>query len=165
MTDLDLQRAIHEELEQHLLHDGIMMIRGKTFQNMHVFDDSLPLKEDGDEDEDDEKQWNYIAVVLGDEDVVTVNDEEMWRVQVHFSIGIEDLDQECQGKKNIAYIMNEIYLHFTQHAFIGQPAQYQMEVEAHKRFNDENVYPYYEGDLITSWLLPLPLPEGLEEFL
>lgn len=159
MTDLDLQSAIVDEVKTHLLQDGIMMVRGKEFKDINVFPQELPIKSDGEDDWDDERQWNYILVAIGDEDIV----DGIWRVEIHFSIGIEDKGENCQGHLNIAYIMNEIYLHFTKIGFAGK--KYSMEEEAHKRFNPANQHPYYEGDLITYWELPLPVTEGLEDFL
>lgn len=159
MTDLDLQAEIVSELKNHLLDDGIMMVRGREFKDIHVFYQELPIKENGEEDEDDGQQWNYILVALGDEDVV----DGKWRVEIHFCVGIEDTDEDCQGHMNVAYIMNEIYLHLTKAGFIAK--EYEMEQEAHKRFRMESTYPFYEGDLITYWELPLPVPEGLEGFL
>lgn len=161
MTDLDLQKELANELRDHLLDDGIMMVRGKEFKDINVFKQDLPIKSDGDEDEDDDKIWNYIIVMIGDEDVV----DGEWKVEIHFLIGIEDKDLQCQGNMNIAYIMNEIYMHLRKETFTGNRKEYEMEEEAHKRFNLNADYPYYEGDLITYWKLPLPLNQGLEEFL
>lgn len=162
MTDLDLQRAIVTDLKQHLLRDGIMMIRNKEFQNIRIFTQELPLKAD-DEYMDDEMQWNYITVMLGEQDVVEGENQKEWQVEVHFLIGIMDDDEMCQGNLNISYLMNEIYLHFRKQPFLEN--EYKMMDEAYKRFNLNNSYPFYEGDLITLWKLPLPHAEGLEEFL
>ncbi len=159
MTDLRLQEAVASELEEHLLSDGIMMLRGREFKNIHVFRQDLPLKENGEEDPEDEEQWNYILVVLDDEDVK----DDKWEVTIHFCIGIVDAEKNCQGNLNVAYLMDEIYSYFIKKGIVKN--QYRMERKAHKRFNKELRYPYYEGDLITFWRLPLPFEEGLEEFL
>lgn len=159
MTDLELQHALVEELRQHLLQDGIMMIRGREFKDMNVYAQELPIREDGEEDPEGDQQWNYILVVLDDEDIV----EGEWRVMVHFSVGIEDMDPMCQGHTNVAYLLNEIYQHLVKKGIIG--GRFRIEEEAHKRFNQDLCYPYYEGDLITFWRLALPFEEGLGEFL
>lgn len=155
MTDLELQQNIVDDLTVFLEKDGIMMPMGKEFEKLRVYRQDLPLK--GDEDEYEQK--NYIVVMLGEQKA----DEECWTTEIHFSICIEDRDSDRSGNINILYLMNEIYLHFIKKGIVGKHCR--MEKEAHKVLNFEAMYPYYEGDLVTYWKLPLPNEEGLEEFL
>lgn len=155
MTDLELQKNIAEELEGFLKDDGIMMPLAAKFAKLNVYVQDLPLK--GDEDEYDQK--NYIVVMLGNQEA----DDECWTAEIHFSICIEDRDEDRSGNTNILYLMNEIYMHFIKKGIIGRHCR--MEKAAHKILNLEAMYPYYEGDLVTYWKLPLPNEEGLEGFL
>ena len=155
MTDLELQQNIVDDLTRFLEKDGIMMPLDKEFKELHVYKQDLPLKED----EDALDMKNYIVVMIGDQK----SDEEEWNVEMHFSICIEDRDEDRSGNTNILYLMNEIYMHFIKKGIVGRHCR--MEKAAHKVLNLEAMYPYYEGDLITYWKLPLPNEEGLEEYL
>lgn len=166
MTDLDLQRTLCRELEEYLLKDGIMCLRGGTFKKFNVYPQELPIKRNREKDADDENQWNYITVILSDQDVEIDErglEPDCWKVEVHFSVGVEDTDRDRQGHANLSYLINEIYMHFRKQGILD--GKYVMETEAHKRFNEHQQYPYYEGDLITYWKIPIPVTEGLEEFL
>lgn len=154
MTDLALQKDIIDELKNFFEKDEIMMIRGKEFAEMHVYQQDLPIKDE----EDDEELRNYVLVVVGDQDV----EGDEWVTEVHFAINIEDRDRDRSGNINVLYIMNEIYNHFMKKGIVGKHCR--MDKKAHKRLNMDAFYPYYEGDLITTWRLPLAQEEGLEEF-
>lgn len=155
MTDIELQKDIVAELKTLLTSKGIMMPLGDVFADLKVYPQDMPLKQD----EDDEQQRNYIVVMIGEEE----SDGEEWDVEVHFSIGIEDRDADCSGNRNILYLMNEIYMHFTKTGIIGRHCK--MEKKAYKTLNLEAAFPYFEGDLITHWKLPLPEEEGLEDLI
>lgn len=155
MTDIELQKDIVSELKVLLNSKGIMMPLGGKFASLHVYEQDIPLKQD----EDDEMQRNYIVVMIGEEE----SDGNEWDVEVHFSIGVEDRDKDCSGNKNILYLMNEIFIHFMKSGIIGRHCR--MEKKAYKALNLEAPFPYYEGDLITHWKLPLPKEEGLEDFI
>lgn len=94
-----------------------------------------------------------VVVMIADEDVV----DDEWRVEVHFSINIEDMDNDHSGWVNVMYLMNEIYRHFIKVGIVGRHTR--MERKAHKRFNPNVLYPYFESDLITYWTLPTPCEE------
>ena len=61
------------------------------------------------------------------------------------------------GWVNVMYLMNEIYRHFIKVGIVGRHTR--MERKAHKRFNPNVLYPYFESDLITYWTLPTPCEE------
>lgn len=153
MTDIELQKDIVKDLRKFLKRNGIMMPRGFDFSALNVYEQNLPRKQD----EDGEELRNYIVVMIAEE---KSNDIE-WNVEIHFSINIEDKDRDCSGDINILYMMNEIYTHFIKEGIVGKHCN--MEKEAHKILNLEAPFPYYEGDLITNWKLPLPNQEGLED--
>lgn len=153
MTDIELQKVIVKDLRGFLKRDGIMMPLGDDFSDIKVYPQDLPVKQD----EDDEELRNYIAVIIAEEK----SDTEGWNVEIHFSINIEDRDKNHSGNINILYLMNEIYTHFIKEGIIGKHCS--MEVEAQKFLNLQAPYPYYEGDLVTNWKLPLPNQEGLED--
>lgn len=153
MTDIELQKDIVNDLRNFFETDGIMMPLGKEFSELKVYPQDLPLKED----EDDEELRNYIVVMIGEQE----SNREEWNVEMHFSICIEDKSHKRSGNLNILYLMNEIYTHFIKEGIVGKHCS--MENEAKKILNLEAPFPYYEGDLITNWKLPLPNQEGLEE--
>lgn len=155
MTDIDLQHEIAEDLRGFLKKDEIMMPLGAEFAPLKVYCQDLPVKGD----EDDEELRNYIVVMIAEEE----SDDEAWNVEMHFSICIEDRNRERSGNLNILYLMNEIYMHFTKEGIIGR--HYSMEKSAKKIINLEALFPYYEGDLVTNWKLPLPNQEGLEDLI
>ncbi len=155
MTDVMLVETIVAELREMLSSDGLQALYGEKFENITVYEHDLPLVQD----EDDEDLRNYIVVMCGDEE----SDDEEWNVEIHFSINIEDRDKVRNGNTNVLNLMNEIYMYFTKKGIIDGYAR--METKAYKALNMEAPYPYYEGDLITNWKLPLPLEEGLEDFI
>lgn len=154
MTDIELQKDIVVDLRKFLKDDGIMMPLGMDFSKIKIYPQDLPLKGD----EDDEELRNYIVVMIGEQE----SNREEWNVEMHFSICIEDRSRNRSGNLNILYLMNEIYTHFIKEGIVGKHCS--MENEAKKILNLEAPFPYYEGDLITNWKLPLPNQEGLEEF-
>jgi len=153
MTDIELQNDIADDLREFLKKDGIMMPLGMDFSKIKIYKQDLPLKGD----EDDEELRNYIVVMIGDQE----SDDREWNVEIHFSICIEDRDHDHSGNLNVLYLMNEIYTHFIKKGIVGKHCS--MENEANKVLNLETPFPYYEGDLITNWKLPLPNQEGLED--
>lgn len=149
MTDLQLLNDIVESLNEFVKSDAITMKLGSEYKDLKVYSQDLPEKYD----EDDEELRNYVVVMIADEDVV----DDEWRVEVHFSINIEDMDKDHSGWMNVMYLMNEIYMHFIKEGIVGKHTR--MEREAHKRFNQNVLYPYFESDLITFWRLPTPHEE------
>lgn len=104
MTDLQLLNDIVESLREFVKSDAITMKLGNEYKDLKVYPQDLPEKYD----EDDEELRNYVVVMIADEDVV----DDEWRVEVHFSINIEDMDNDHSGWVNVMYLMNEIYRHF-----------------------------------------------------
>ena len=149
MTDLQLLNNIVESLREFVKSDAITMKLGNEYKDLKVYPQDLPEKYD----EDDEELRNYVVVMIADEDVV----DDEWRVEVHFSINIEDMDNDHSGWVNVMYLMNEIYRHFIKVGIVGRHTR--MERNAHKRFNPNVLYPYFESDLITYWTLPTPCEE------
>jgi len=149
MTDLQLLNDIVESLREFVKSDAITMKLGNEYKDLKVYPQDLPEKYD----EDDEELRNYVVIMIADEDVV----DDEWRVEVHFSINIEDMDNDHSGWVNVMYLMNEIYRHFIKVGIVGRHTR--MERKAHKRFNPNVLYPYFESDLITYWTLPTPCEE------
>lgn len=149
MTDLQLLNDIVESLKEFVKSDAITMKLGNEYKDLKVYSQDLREKFD----EDDEGLCNYVVVMIADEDVV----DDEWRVEVHFSINIEDMDNDHSGWTNTMQLMNEIYMHFIKVGIVGKHTR--MEREAHKRFNQNIFYPYFESDLITYWTLPIPHEE------
>lgn len=155
MTDLELQKDICDELSHLLESQGIMFLLIDKLEDIKVYRQDLPIKDD----EDDEALRNYVVVMIGDEHV----EDGEWNVEIHFSLNIEDRDKDRSGNINILYMMNEIYAYFVKRGIIGKHCK--MEEVAHKILNLESQYPFYEGDLVTNWKLPLPNEEGLEDLI
>lgn len=153
MTDVELQKDIVVSLNKFLKSNEIMMPLEDKFRDLKVYRQDLPLKQD----ENDEELRNYIVVMIGEEQ----SSEDEWDVEIHFSVCIEDRDKDRSGNINVLYLMNEIYMYFIKKGTIGRHCR--MEKKAHKILNLESVFPYFEGDLVTTWKLPLPNEEGLEE--
>ena len=149
MTDLQLLNDIVESLKEFVKSDAVTMKLGNEYKDLKVYSQDLREKFD----EDDEGLCNYVVVMIADEDVV----DDEWRVEVHFSINIEDMDNDHSGWTNVMQLMNEIYMHFIKVGIVGKHTR--MEREAHKRFNQNVLYPYFESDLITYWTLPIPHEE------
>lgn len=164
MTDLGLQDAIICELELFLNDVDRRMLWASGLEKINLYSQELPIKNSGnglrDDDGDFNDQWNYICVVIDDEDL----EDDEWEIMVHFAIGIKDTDKTCQGHRNLANLMNEIWLYFVKKGIIN--ASYQLnDQKAHKRFDKNMEYPYYRSDLITYWSLINPKMEGLEELI
>lgn len=159
MTDVILVSTIAAEVRKMLSSGGLQTLYGNVFEDITVYEHDIPLVQD----EDDEDLRNYIVIMTGDEETVEEDGRDEWNVEIHFSINIMDADGTRTGNTNILNLMNEIYMHFITKGIIDGYCR--MEKKAYKALNLEAPYPYYEGDLITNWKLPLPVEEGLEEYL
>lgn len=164
MTDIGLQDALVADLKNFVQKNFIKMPWGKSNNPLHVYSQYLPMKKAGkdgvDDDGDTDDQWNFVCVVLGPQTLKNGN----WLVEVHFYVGIKDWDEERQGYRNVAHVMNEVFWHFSEISFVDGFYRMSRE-EAHKGFVDDVEPPYYEGDLITYWELPSPQETGLEELI
>lgn len=144
MTDLKLQQVIIDEIRTLLDNHSIRKLDGEEWTDFHVYCQDKPYKDDEEDDQED-----YIIVMLDDEDLGA---DGRWKVNVHILISICLYEEEHQGNMILADLMNQIYMHFQKKGFIG--GMFEMESEAHKRFNQESYPNYYECDLITVWKLP-----------
>ncbi|MCI8337946.1 MAG: hypothetical protein HFH62_04560 [Lachnospiraceae bacterium] len=159
MTDLSLQDALANSLKAFFRDTGRKIPWGEALREIHVFTQQLPIKSEGyrDDDGDEDDQWNYVCIVLSEEEL---KDGE-WQVEVHFAVGVKDLDKDCQGHRHAGNLMNEIFLHFVKAGFLED--RYIMDSEnAYKKYDLDGEYPYYQGDLITFWRVPEAQTEGLE---
>lgn len=154
MTDIQLLTDIVSETRSILEQKGIRMVLGEDLEEIKVHMQGIPVKRD----EDDEKLRNYIVVMIAEENV----EDGEWITEIHFSIHIEDRDRDRSGDLNVLFLMNEIYIHFMKQGIISKHCR--IEEEAYKVLNLEAEWPYFEGDLVTKWKLPLPNEEGLEDF-
>lgn len=145
MTDLKLQEEIMGEIRALLDSQSLKKLDGSARKDFNVYRQDKPYKDD----EEDEEQEDYIIVMLDDEDM---GDDNQWKVNVHILISIYLYDEEHQGNVILANLMNQIFMHFQKKGIIG--GMFEMEHEAHKRFNQECYPNYYECDLITVWKLP-----------
>lgn len=144
MTDLKLQESIIAEIKMLLESNSIKKLDGGTWNDFHVYQQDKPYKDDDEDDQED-----YIIVMLDDEDLEA---DGRWKVDVHILISICLYEEEHQGNVILADMMNQIFMHFQKKGIIGQ--MFEMEKEAHKRFNQDSYPNYYECDLITTWKLP-----------
>lgn len=144
MTDLKLQQAIIDEIKMMMDTNSIKKLNGDQWTDFHVYRQDKPYKDDEEDDQED-----YMIVMLDDEDLGA---DGRWKVDVHILISICLYEQEHQGNVILADLMNQIFMHFQKKGFIGE--MFEMEPEAHKRFNQECYPNYYECDLITVWKLP-----------
>lgn len=160
MTDLSLQNALAKSLKAFFHDNGRKMPWGDSLKDIHVFTQQLPIKVpecDRDDDGDMGNQWNYVCIVLSEEELKGGE----WQIEVHFAVGIKDLDKDCQGHRNVGNLMNEIFLHFAKTGFLA--GRYIMDTEnAYKKYDLDGEYPYYQGDLITFWRIAAAQTEGLE---
>lgn len=162
MTDLDLQKAIVDEVKEMIVSHHLQMCgEYDEIKDFTVYTQEKPYKNDYDIDE--EEQENYIIVMLDDEDIN--ENQDYWTVQVHIIISINLYEKQHQGNLIIADIMNNIHMWLTRKKSIGYQNQYKIEHRAHKRFNQECYPEYCEGDLITFWHLPIPEMEGVDNLL
>ncbi len=153
MTDVMMLREIVSNLRSFIDDEGILGKLDGNYDEIKVYEQDIPEKRD----EDDEDLVNYICIMIGDQD--TKEDElvDRWHIEVHFAIMLEDTDIDHSGNIDVLNLMNEIYMHFIK---IGNFAGHlKMLPDAHKRLNFEARYPYYEGDIVTYWELPLPFEE------
>ena len=164
MTDIALQDALAAELKDFFRKNFVKMPWGECNSPVHVYSQFLPMKQAGagepDGDDDTNDQWNYVCVVLGPQSLKNGK----WLAEVHFYVGIKDWDEERQGYRNVAHVMNEVFRHFSELSFVDGYYRMNRE-EAYKGFVDEVDPPYYEGDLITYWELPAPQETGLEDLI
>jgi hypothetical protein len=156
MTDLKLQEAIISELEELTARQSLKKLDGEAWKDYNIYAQDIPLKDD----DSDEAQEDYILVLLDDEDT---DDDGRWIVQVHILISIMLYEEEHQGNLILANLMNQIDLHFCKKGVIS--GRYEMEVERHKRFNQECPPNYYECDYISKWKLPEANMEGIDDLL
>lgn len=156
MTDLELQQALVKELIYLTDHHSLKKLKGEDWKDFNIYIQDKPYKDD----EDDDAQEDYLIVMIDDEDTDSNGD---WIVQMHIIISICLYEEAHQGNIILANMMNVIDLHLRKKGIIG--GKYQMEKEAHKRFNHECYPNYYECDYITSWKIPAPRAEFIEEFI
>ena len=145
MTDLKLQEVIMDEIRSMLDSQSLKKMDGSVWKDFNIYRQDKPMKDDAEDDD----QEDYIIVMLDDEDLGADN---KWKVDVHILISICLYDEERQGNVVLANLMNQIFMHFQKKGIIGE--MFEMESEAHKRFNQECYPNYYECDLITVWKLP-----------
>jgi hypothetical protein len=145
MTDLKLQEALVGEVREVLESQSVKLPGGSEWKNFHVYSQEKPYKND----EQDDDQENYIIVMLDDENL---GEENRWKVHVHMIISICLYEEAHQGNMILADLMNKIYLHLVNRRFVA--GMFEMEQEAHKRFNQECYKNFYECDLETVWKLP-----------
>lgn len=129
---------------------------GNRWTEYEVYEQEKPYKDDT----DDAAQEDYIIVMIGDEDT---DEEGCWIVEIQIVIGLTMHNEKNRGGSILANLMNQIYLRFVRKGWLDD--RYEMEPEAHKRFNPECVPPEYEAALITKWKLPAYQREGLGELL
>lgn len=156
MTDLSLQDAVFEAVKEACKHYSVKIPKEKEWVPFNFYKQDKPYKTD-DNDLDEE---NYIIVMVDDEDTDENGD---WIVTLHIIASIYLDEDDAQGNLVLADLMNVIYMHLKKHPIIA--LQYEMEMEAHKRFNHECYPGFYECDLITKWKLPEIVPEGLEDMI
>ncbi|MCM1045634.1 MAG: hypothetical protein NC417_09000 [Candidatus Gastranaerophilales bacterium] len=164
MTDLDLQNALIRELEELVEHQSLKKLDGEVWKDFHIYRQDKPYKnddaaDDADADVDDDQE-DYIIVMLDNEDT---DEDGRWIVDVHMLISIRLFEEEHQGNLILATLMNQIDLHLSKKGIIA--GRYEMELEKHKRFNQECYPNYYECDFITRWKLPAVNMEGIEELI
>ena len=145
MTDLALQDAVIEEIKALMERQSLRKLNGDVWKDYSIYRQDKPYKDD----ENDDDQEDYIIVMLDDEDLGADN---RWKVDVHIIISICLYEEQHQGNLILANLMNQIYMHLARKGVIGN--MFEMEAEAHKRFNHECYPNYYECDLITVWRLP-----------
>lgn len=153
MTDLDLQNAIIREIEELTEKQSLKKLDGEAWKDYNIYKQEKPYKDD----EADMDQEDYIIVMLDDEDT---NADGEWVVNVHILLSIMLFEEQHQGNLILANLMNQLDLHFSKKKVIA--GKYEMEVQRHKRFNNECYPNYYECDYITRWKLPAPHQEGIE---
>ena len=165
MTDLDLQKALADELKamcrEEILkmpqydHDGNVETF-KSWKEYNIYVNDKPYKDE----ELPDVQEDYIIVVIGDEDT---DNEGNWIVEMHIVVSICLFENEHQGNLIIANLMNQIDYRFRTKGIIA--GKYEKEPETYKRFNDDCWENYYEADYISKWKLPAINQEGLEDCL
>lgn len=168
MTDLDLQDAIIDELNEMIRQEKLQIAEDyEHIRDFKVYKQDKPYKsdyiniEDPNADYVDEAQENYILVVLDNEDLDA--DGEHWTVMIHIIVSLHLYEEIHQGTVIIADILNNIYLWLKKKYIIGE--QYSIESKAYKRFDWENYPVYSQGRLVTYWKLREPETEGLGEYL
>lgn len=167
MTDIDLQTALIKELKDMCTEHSLMVPvreldedgqqdRLTEWKDYNIYRQDKPYKAE----ELPEEQENYMIVAIWDEDT---NEDGDWIVEMHIIIGIELYEESRQGNLVLANLMNQIdYRLRTKGILCGQ---YEKELRAHKRFNDQCDPNYYECDYITYWKIPQIEQEGLEKLL
>lgn len=145
-----------DEIRSLLDSQSLKKLDGSAWKDFNVYKQDKPYKDD----EEDEAQEDYIIVMLDDEDLGADN---QWKVYVHILISICLYDEEHQGNVILANLMNQIFMHFQKKGIVG--GMFEMEREAHKRFNQECYPNYYECDLITAWKLPEIYMETEDDFI
>lgn len=156
MTDLSLQEAIISEIKEAAQNQSLKKLNDEEWVDYKIYRQEKPYKDDACDDD----QEDYIIVMIDEED--TDNDGN-WIVTVHILISIMLYEEQHQGNLILANLMNQIDRHFRRKGVIA--GKYEMEKEAHKRFN-HGCYPnYYECDYITKWKLPKINQEGIEDLL
>ena len=148
MTDLELQDALIEELKKM----DLKKIENDEWKDYRIHKQDEPYKEDEEEDGD------YIIVMIDDEDTA---EDGRWVVSIQMILQIVDFDEKHDGNIILANIMNQIDLHLRKKGIIAK--KYQMEKEAHKRFNHECPPSYYQSAYITKWKMPDIEMEGVKD--
>lgn len=156
MTDLELQDAIICEIKELAKRQSLKKMNGEVWKDFNIYKQEKPYKDD----EDDEEQEDYIIVLINDEDT---DEDGNWIVEIQFIISIILYEEAHQGNLILANLMNQLDMHFRKKGIIA--GKYEMEAEAHKRFNHECPPTYYESALVTKWKIPAVQQEGLVELI
>lgn len=154
MTDLELQEAVIREIQNLLDKQSLRKPNGEVWKDFNIYRQAKPYKNDF----DDERQEDYIIVMLDDEDMEE-NGDGSWIVMLHIGICITYESDDGQGDVVLANLMNQIDLHLRKLGYIDQ--KYELLREAHKRFDPDSGPNYFQCDYISKWKLPPIHMEGV----
>ncbi|MCM3567853.1 hypothetical protein [Neobacillus mesonae] len=155
MIPMDLQSGIKIRLEYEFSGKEFKSPNGEMVP-LNIFEQHLPLKEDG-----DISHYPYVIVQLNEG---TQTDETSSEgIKIMFIIGVFDSDSTNQGYREVTRIINRISSNFKRNPVVN--GNFEMKYPFKWTIYDEDVSPYFFGGIETTWDTPTFSRTDVEELI
>lgn len=150
MIPIELQDLLVEELKS--LFDGFRLknVKGEVVP-LNIYPQSLPAKQH----EDDDEHFPYVIIKYMESE--EPSEEDPSESKMYFIAGVYDEDDNNQGYRDAANIINKIEKHLMRGKFFGD--RYEIVYPVKCAVNEEDTSPYYFGGLETTWYISKTIPE------
>lgn len=155
MIPIELQGALKKRLEG-LFAGMLFQSPGGEEVALTIFEQNLPQKT-----EESKSPFPFVIVKILEGDRKSETDSATG--SIGFIIGTYDENENNQGYRDVALIMNKIVKSVSE--FPLEAAMYELKYPLKWRIHEEETDPYYWGGIESEWVLPTYQRKDLEEFI